>query len=94
MIYFLLALDKDQMLQKFYEKDDLLCRSLEQVLADALVHEGAKDSILATQDSYDQSVQFIDDRHTKIRSDKGKPKTRRGFCYTCGVKHHIVLSAP
>ena len=36
------------MLQKFYEKDDLLSRSLEQVLADALVFEGGKDSVLAT----------------------------------------------
>ena len=35
---------------KFYEKDDLLSKSLEQVLADALVFEEANDSVLATRD--------------------------------------------
>ena len=58
------------MLQQFYEIDDLLNRSLEQVLAHALVFEGAKDNVLATRDSYDQLAQFVDKRHTKIGSDR------------------------
>ena len=68
---FVAGLRKDQMLEKFYEKDDLLSRSLEQVFADALVFEGAKDNVLVTRDSYDQSVQFVDKRHS-IKLDQIK----------------------
>jgi hypothetical protein len=48
---FVAGLCKDDMLLKFYEKDDLLSQTLDQVVTYARSLEGARDSVTATRDS-------------------------------------------
>ena len=57
-------------------------------------------SVLTTRDSYDQSVQFVDKRHIKIRSDKGKPKREGASVITvvtntcsfeCSLRDHRIV---
>ena len=48
---FVAGLRNDEMLQKFYERDNLLTTPLEQVLAFARMLESAMDSVAATRDT-------------------------------------------
>ena len=87
------------MLQKFYEKDNLLTTHLEQILDFARTLESSMDSFAATRDtSTSVNLETIQDikksRQAKedplyVRDTYHNDKQRRvGTCYICGDRKH------
>ena len=106
---FVAGLCDDTMWQKFYEKDDLLTQSLDEVLVFARPIEGARDSVLATRNHSSQadSVQTVN-RRWQGKKQPGPISSRkqiqirlfllysggRGTCFVCGERSHYLPNCP
>ena len=103
---FVAGLRNDEMLQKFYERDNLLTTPLEQVLAFARMLESAMDSVAATQDTSasvnletiqnirktrHQPRQAKEDRVYVRDTNENDQQRRVGACYICGDRKHYQL---
>ena len=63
------------MLQKFYEKEDLLTQTLDQVLTFARTLEGARDSVMVTRENRDAVFHYVSGLKQVLRKAK---QTRKG----------------
>ena len=103
---FVAGLRNDEMLQKFYERDNLLTTPLEEVLAFARTLESAMDSVAATRDTstlvnLDTIQNIRKTRHQPwqakedriyVRDTYENDKQRRvDACYICGDRKHYQL---
>ena len=93
------------MLQKFYEKDNLLTTHLEQILDFTRTLESAMDSFAATRDTSTsvnlETIQNINnskqakENPVYVRDTYDNDKQRRvGTCYICGDRKHYRLVCP
>ena len=94
---FAAGLSDDAMLQKFYEKDDLLTQTLDKVLTFARTLEGAKESIMVMQDNSKTACQYVSWSPRKaILAGKGTSKTTSAncscACFICRAKEHFLGS--
>ena len=88
------GLKDDSILQKMYEKEDLLTQPLDKVILLAKTLEGARDSVMATRGATTESqgkVCYLQERKY-VKGGKTYNKryqAGRGFvCFQCGEEGH------
>ncbi len=93
------------MLQKFYERDNLLTTPLEQILAFARRLESAMDSVAATRDkSTSVNLETIQNIRKTRQAKEDRVNVRDTYendkqqhvdaCYICGDRKHYQLVCP
>ena len=91
---FVAGLKDDSIIQKMYEKEDLLTQPLDKVILLAKTLEGARNSVMATREARTESRGKVCHLQGRKSVKGGKPYTKRhqagrGFvCFQCGEEGH------
>ena len=96
---FVAGLRDEMMLQKFYENENLLSQTLDQVLTFARTLEGARNSVAALRDSNEVPLHHLSSARVVSRIDyrktndvkRPRDRSRRKLaCFICGSKDHYI----